>query len=92
MFDKIQMILMMKTSILNNRISRLNKEYHGKDVKRNAWTEIGEKLGLEGNQLFKIILRLVRWNYCFRKQPVVHVLRWIQDRYSIKDGALYDNV
>ena len=27
-----------------------NKEYHRKDVKRNAWTEIGEKLGLEGNQ------------------------------------------
>ena len=25
MFDKIQMILMMKTSIPNNRISRLNK-------------------------------------------------------------------
>ena len=25
MFDKIQMILMMKTSISNNRISRLNK-------------------------------------------------------------------
>ena len=26
-----------------------NMEYHRKDVKRNAWTEIGEKLGLEGN-------------------------------------------
>ena len=25
MFDKIQMILIMKTSILNNRISRLNE-------------------------------------------------------------------
>ena len=27
MFDKIQMILMMKTSISNNRISRLKKKY-----------------------------------------------------------------
>ena len=27
-----------------------NKEYHRKDIERNAWTEIGEKLGLEGNQ------------------------------------------
>ena len=26
-----------------------NKEYHRKDVKRNAWTEIGEKLELEGS-------------------------------------------
>ena len=28
---------------------RSNKEYHRKEVKRNAWTEIGEKLGLEGS-------------------------------------------
>ena len=28
---------------------RSNKKYHRKEVKRNAWTEIGEKLGLEGS-------------------------------------------
>ena len=31
MFDKIQMILMIKTSISNNRISRLNKWYQPKN-------------------------------------------------------------
>ena len=47
MFDKIQMILMMKTSISNNRMSRLNKmnrlnhvdvnrENHQSDVKQRS--------------------------------------------------------
>ena len=32
------------------RNKELNKEYNvRKDVKRNAWTEIGEKLGLGGS-------------------------------------------
>ena len=33
MFDKIQMILMMKTSIANNRISQLNDIENGKSLK-----------------------------------------------------------
>ena len=69
---------------------KINKEYHRKDVKRNAWTDIGEKLGFKLPTF--LIIHLFQWNYCFRKQPIVDVLRWIQDCYSIKDGAFYENI
>ena len=55
MLDKIQMVLMMKTSISNNRISRLNKieltykMYHDilKNIKSNYWKDFFWKYAVD---------------------------------------------